>query len=68
MKIRAGNKVKIIAGDHKGKKDTVYKALPKKSQVVLASVAIKQKFNKATGQNKTIRKVIHVSNVKKIEN
>ena len=70
MKIKKGDKVRVIAGKDKGKIGVVLKALPKLSKVVVEGVNISKKHQKPTrsgskGQIVEIAMPIHVSNVKK---
>ncbi len=71
-KIRKGDKVKLIAGDDKGKVSEVLKVLPKKSQVIVAGCKIVKKSIKPSDSNPKggfVEKEmpIHISNVKKVE-
>ena len=72
FKIKKGDKVKIIAGDDKGKEGEVLKVIPKKSQVIVAGCKVAKKAVKATEENPEggfINKEmpIHISNVAKVE-
>ncbi len=70
--IKKGDKVKIIAGDDKGKEGDVLKVLPKKSQVIVAGCKIAKKAVKPSDKNpeggfQNIEMPIHISNVAKVE-
>ncbi len=72
FKIKKGDKVKIIAGDDKGKVAEVLQVLPKSSQVVVAGCRIVKKAVKPTDKNPkggfaSIEKPLHISNVEKVE-
>ncbi len=72
FKIKKGDKVKIIAGDDKGKVAEVLQVLPKKSQVVVAGCRVVKKAVKPTDKNPkggfaSIEKPLHISNVEKVE-
>jgi len=68
MKIKKGDKVKVLAGKDKGKESTVLRALPEKQRVVLERLNIVKKAQRPTQKNPqggimTIEAPIHVSNV-----
>ncbi len=72
FKIKKGDKVKIIAGDDKGKVAEVLQVLPKKAQVVVAGCRVVKKAVKPTDKNPkggfvSIEKPLHISNVEKVE-
>lgn len=72
MKVKVGDKVKILAGKDKGKEGTVTTTLKKKDKVVVSGINIVKKHMKPNAQNETggivsIEAPIHVSNVKVIE-
>ncbi len=72
MKIKKGDKVKIIAGDDKGKIAEVLKVMPKTSQVIVAGCKIAKKAVKPTEENpkggfENREMPIHISNVAKVE-
>ncbi len=72
FKIKKGDKVKVIAGDDKGKIAEVLRVLPKTSQVVVAGCKIVKKAIKPSDKNPkggfaSIEKPIHISNVQKVE-
>ena len=50
MKIRKGDKVKVIAGADKGKEGIVQRVLPKLHRVVVEGVNVHKKHNKPTQQ------------------
>lgn len=50
MKIRKGDKVKVIAGGDKGKEGIVQKVFPKLNKVVVEGVNVHKKHNKPTQQ------------------
>ena len=71
MKIKKGDKVKVITGKDKGKTGVVFRALPKENKVVIEGVAIAKRHTKKIG-NQSGHIVerpmpIHVSNVAKVE-
>jgi large subunit ribosomal protein L24 len=71
MKIKKGDKVKILAGKDKGKSGDVQSVFIKQDKVIVEGVNILKKHNKAKkkGEKGTIVEIaspIHVSNVKKI--
>ncbi len=68
MKIRTGDKVKVISGAYKGTIGTVTKAFPKEDKVIVEGVNIVVKHQKPTQENPDGGKIekeakIHVSNV-----
>lgn len=70
MKIKKGDKVKILAGKDKGKVGTVSTALPQIDKVIVDGINIIKRHNKSKkkGEKGVIVEVsapIHVSNVKK---
>jgi len=73
MKVKVGDKVKVLAGKDKGKEGTVIATLKKKDRVVVEGINIVKKHMKPgrygeAGQIVEKENPIHVSNVKKIEN
>lgn len=71
MKVKVGDKVKILAGKDKGKEGKVLKTLRKDDKVIVEGINIIKKHIKPNGQGETggIREMeapIHVSNVKVI--
>lgn len=72
MKIKKGDKVKIIAGKDKGREGTVVRALPKTDQVVIDGMNMHKKHVRAKKQGEKGKLIdqafpIHVSNVKKLK-
>ncbi len=72
FKIKRGDKVRIIAGDDKGKEGEVLKVIPKKSQVIVSGCKIVKKAVKPTEERPeggfiTKEMPIHISNVAKVE-
>ena len=72
MKVRVGDKVKILAGKDRGKEGKVLVTLKKKDKVVVEGINIVKKHMKPNNANETggilsVEAPIHVSNVKVIE-
>ena len=72
MKVKVGDKVKILAGKDKGKEGTVTTTLRKKDKVVVSGINIVKKHMKPNAMNETggivsVEAPIHVSNVAVIE-
>ena len=72
MKVRVGDKVKILAGKDRGKEGKVLFTLKKKDKVVVEGINIVKKHMKPNQTNETggilsVEAPIHVSNVKVIE-
>ena len=72
MKVKVGDKVKVIAGKDKGKTGTVRFTLKKKDKVVVEGVNIVKKHMKPNTMNETggileVEAPIHVSNVSVIK-
>ena len=70
MKIKKGDKVKVISGKDKGKSGAIMRALPRENKVVVEGVALYKRHLKGTG-GKVGRIIersrpIDVSNVKKV--
>ena len=68
MKVKVGDKVKVLAGKDKGKEGTVTVTLKKKDKVVVSGVNIVKKHIKPNAMNETggivsVEAPIHVSNV-----
>ena len=68
MKIKKGDRVKVIAGKDKDKEGLVLRSLPKRQRVVVEKVNIAKKAMRPTQQNPqggitSIEAPIHVSNV-----
>lgn len=51
MKIKKGDKVKVISGADKGKEGIVQKAFPKLNKIVVEGVSVHKKHKKPTQQN-----------------
>ena len=71
MKIKVGDKVKVITGSNKGKEGKVIQVDRKKQRVIIEKVNIVKKHVKPNGQNEQggileVEAGIHVSNVKLI--
>ncbi|MGH7175246.1 MAG: 50S ribosomal protein L24 [Minisyncoccia bacterium] len=71
MKIKKGDKVKIISGKDKGKSGVVLRALPREDKVVVEGVAIAKRSirSRVAGQTGRIverERAVHVSNVAKL--
>ena len=72
MKVRVGDKVRILAGKDKGKEGKVTVTLKKHDKVVVEGINIVKKHMKPNSANETggilsVEAPIHVSNVKVIE-
>lgn len=73
MKVRVGDKVRILAGKDRGKEGKVILTLRKKDKVVVEGINIVKKHMKPNAMNETggilsVEAPIHVSNVKVINN
>lgn len=72
MKVKVGDKVKVLTGKDKGKEGTVTITMKKKDKVVVSGINIVKKHIKPNAMNETggivsVEAPIHVSNVKVIE-
>jgi large subunit ribosomal protein L24 len=81
MKVKKGDKVKVLVGKYKGKEGVVLKTFPKKQLIIVEGVNVRKKslkknayrFKNDSSDNindenfKYILRPIHVSNVKVIE-
>ena len=72
MKVKVGDKVRILAGKDRGKEGKVILTLKKKDKVVVEGINIVKKHMKPNAMNETggilsVEAPIHVSNVKVIE-
>lgn len=72
LKIKRGDKVRIITGEDRGKEGEVTAVLPKTSQVIVGGCKVAKKAVKPSDKNKEggfIPKEmpIHISNVQKVE-
>ncbi len=70
--IKAGDMVKIIAGDNKGKTAKVVKVSPKENKAFLEGIEVRERHLRATqfnpkGGKKTVHLGIDLSNLKKEE-
>ena len=68
LKIKKGDKVKIIAGNHKGKVGSVIKVIPNKAKLIVEGINIVSRSLKPSSTNPkggVIKKEmpIHISNV-----
>jgi len=72
MKIKVGDKVRVITGKDKGRDGVVLKTLRKNDKVVVEGINVVKKHMKPSQQNETggiisVENPIHVSNVKLVE-
>jgi large subunit ribosomal protein L24 len=71
MKIKKGDKVKVLSGKDKGKSGVVLRALPKENSVIVEGVAIYKRHMKGSagkvGRIIERSRPIDVSNVKRVE-
>ena len=71
MKIKKGDKVRVISGKDKGKTGVVLRALPKEDKVIVEGVALyKRHLKGASGKIGRIierSRPVHVSNVARVE-
>ncbi|MCH7529636.1 50S ribosomal protein L24 [Patescibacteria group bacterium] len=72
MKIKKGDTIMVIAGTDKGKTGKVLRALPRRDQVIIEGINIKQHHQKATrssqkGQILKKTMPIHISNVQLLD-
>jgi len=72
MKIKVGDKVKVLAGKDKGKEGKIIKTFKKESRVLVEGVNIVKKHQKPNNQNESggileRENPIHVSNVKLVK-
>ncbi|MDP1707029.1 MAG: 50S ribosomal protein L24 [bacterium] len=71
MKIKKGDKVKVITGKDKGKSGVILRALPKEDMVIIEGVAIYKRHMKGSsgkvGRIIEKSRPIHVSNIKRVE-
>ena len=72
MKIKKGDKVKIIAGKDRGRDGVVVRALPKMDQVVIDGMNMHKKHIRPKKQGEKGKLIdqafpIHVSNVQKLK-
>ena len=68
MKLKVGDKVKVIAGSSKGKEGKITKTLRNENRVIVEGVNIVKKHKKGNGQETggilEVEAPIHISNVK----
>ena len=72
LKIKKGDKVKVIAGNEKGKEGEVSQVLVEKQKVVIEGLNVRKKHNKPSATNPQggiveISAPIHMSNVALID-
>ena len=72
MKVKVGDKVRILAGKDRGKEGKVILTLKKKDKVVVEGINIVKKHMKPNAMNETggilsVEAPIHVSNVKVLD-
>lgn len=71
MKLKVGDKVRVIAGSSKGKEGKIIKTLRKEDRVIVEGVNIVKKHKKGNGQETggilEVEAPIHVSNVMMID-
>ena len=71
MKLKVGDKVKVIAGSSKGKEGKIIKTLREENRVIVEGVKIVKKDKKGNGQESggilEVEAPIHVSNVMLID-
>ena len=72
MKIKKGDKVKVLAGKDKGKTGVILTVLPRENRVVVEGVAMVKRHHRRSGRGQSGRIVehpasIHASNVGKVE-
>ena len=72
MKVKVGDKVRVLAGKDKGKEGTITSILKKKDRVVVSGVNVVKKHIKPSAYNENggiveVEASIHVSNVKVVE-
>ena len=71
MKIKKGDKVRVISGKDKGKSGVVLRAFPREGSVIVEGVALYKRHMKGTsgkvGRIIEKSRPIHVSNVVRVE-
>lgn len=71
MKIKKGDKVKVISGKDKGKSGIILRALPREDKVIVEGTALYKRHLKGSagkvGRIIEKSRPIHVSNVSRIE-
>jgi len=63
MKLRKGDKIKVISGNYKGQMDTIKEVDREKGKVVLSKIGYKTKYIKNRGIEQKIYLRLDVSNV-----
>ncbi|MDG2396336.1 MAG: 50S ribosomal protein L24 [Flavobacteriaceae bacterium] len=68
IKIRKGDKVKVIAGEHKGSEGNVVEILKEKNMAIVEGVNLVKKHSKPNAKNpqggiKDIESPLHISNL-----
>ncbi len=72
MKVKTGDKIRVIAGKEKGKEGKVIKSFPKKQRVVVEGINKITKHQKANQNQKAKKGIVkeeaplHISNVTRI--
>lgn len=70
MKIKKGDKVKVITGKDKGKSGVVLRALPREDKVIIEGIALYKRHRKGSagkvGHTIERSRPVHVSNVSKM--
>lgn len=71
MKIKKGDKVRVISGKDKGKTGVILRALPRENTIIVEGIALYKRHMKGS-QGKVGRIIeksrpIHVSNVAKVD-
>lgn len=71
MKIKKGDKVKVISGKDKGKSGIILRALPREDKVIVEGIALYKRHLKGSagkvGRIIEKSRPIHASNVSRIE-
>jgi len=71
LKIKKGDKVKVIAGSYKGTEGNVLNIFPLKNRAIVEGVNLKKKHTKPTNDNpggiNEINTTIHISNLMLID-
>lgn len=73
LKIKSGDTVRVIAGDHKGEEGKVVKVFPLKNRAIVEGINLISKHTKPSAQNPQggiVKKEasLHVSNLMLVEN
>lgn len=67
MKIKIGDKVKVISGKDRGRSGKVTKVLPKEDKVIVENINIHKRHEEGAGGVIEVEMPIHVSNVQLID-